>query len=175
MFSVSNDDNKWSFDFGGDSVILVLEDLVHGLAIRFQKKSLPAWSLLLSEIRDFLNIQVARFLYTTDQQRILQIWDEVISSVGAHDMDTFGHQVFDLEDIEILWKDLDLIKDAVVQPRIDTAFSSSTFNYFEMGSRIDNPTLIDKAYDNENLPPPATTPFSWRPSRPPALPRIELF
>ena len=60
--------------------------------------------------------------------------DEVLSSVGAQDMDTSGYQVSDLEDFEFHWEDTALNIDAVRRPGIDTPSSPSTVNHFEMVS-----------------------------------------
>ena len=40
----------------------------------------------------------------------MEMWDEVLSSVGAQNMDTRGYQVSGLEDIESHWDDPDLNK-----------------------------------------------------------------
>ena len=48
--------------------------------------------------------------------------DEVLSSVGAEDLDTSSYQVSDLEDIEVNWESPQLDMDAVFRPGIDTPF-----------------------------------------------------
>ena len=48
--------------------------------------------------------------------------DEILSSVGAQDLDTSGYQVCDLEDIDFHWEDLDLNMDSVSQPSKNTLF-----------------------------------------------------
>ena len=48
--------------------------------------------------------------------------DEVLSSVGAQDMDTCSYQVSDHEDIEFNWEDDQLDLDAGFRPGIDTPF-----------------------------------------------------
>ena len=59
--------------------------------------------------------------------------DEVLSSVGAQDMDTNGHQLSDLDVVEFYWENEQLDIDAVFRPGTDTPFFLSTFNDFEMG------------------------------------------
>ena len=58
---------------------------------------------------------------------------EVLSSVGAQDMETSGYQVSDLDDVEIYWENHQLELNPVSTPRIHTPFSPSTFNDFEKG------------------------------------------
>ena len=52
----------------------------------------------------------------------MEMRDEVISSVGAQDLDTSGYQVSDLEDMEFNWENSQLGMDAVFRPDIDTPF-----------------------------------------------------
>ena len=47
---------------------------------------------------------------------------EVLSSVGAQDLDTSSYQVSDLEDIEFNWENPQLDMDAVFRPGLDTPF-----------------------------------------------------
>ena len=104
-FSVSNDGIEWSLDFGPDSVTLTVKDFVKEITMGSQELPLAAWSLLLSQRQQFLNNHLARILVTPNQQRTHEMRDEVLSSVGAQDMDTNGYQVFaDLEDVEIYRK-----------------------------------------------------------------------
>ena len=85
--------------------------------------------------------------------------DEVLSSVGAQDMDTSGYQVSaDLDDVEFYCENDRLDVDAVFRPGMDTPFSPSTFNNFEIGSMAENPILIDEEQDKENSPPPPPPP-----------------
>ena len=93
----------------------------------------------------------------------MEMQDQEPSCVGAQDMDTSGHQVSDLEDIEFHWEDLYLNMDAVFRPDKDTHVYSSIFNILEMPSVSANPILIDKKQDKENSPPLPTTAVSGRP------------
>ena len=52
----------------------------------------------------------------------MQMRNEVLSSVGAQDLDTGSYQESDLEDIEFNWENSQLDKDAVFRPGIDTPF-----------------------------------------------------
>ena len=97
--------------------------------------------------------------------------EEVLSSVGAQDLDTSSYQVSDLEDIEFNWKNSQLDMDRVFGPGIDTLFSPTTFDDFSMGiGSVENPIVLDVVEDKENAPPP-TTPESVRPTEPPRLQR----
>ena len=78
--------------------------------------------------------------------------DELISSVGAQEMNTSGYQVSDLGGIQFHWEGSDLNMDAVFRPRIDIPFPHSTFNPFETVSKAKNLILIDDEEDKENSP-----------------------
>ena len=53
IFSVSNEGNQWTLDFGPDSVTLAVNALDQNLTISSQKIPLAAWQLLLSRKQDF--------------------------------------------------------------------------------------------------------------------------
>ena len=90
--------------------------------------------MLLSQRQDFLNNHLARVPITPNQEGTLEMRDEVLSSVGAQDLDTSSYQVSDLEDIEFNWQDSQLDMDAVFRLGIDTPFSPTTFNDLLMGN-----------------------------------------
>ena len=93
----------------------------------------------------------------------MEMREEVLSSLGTQDKDTGGYQVSDLDDNEFSWKRDQLDADAVFTLSIDTPFSPSTFKDFEMGSKAENPLLIDEEQDKDNSSPRhPTTPFSER-------------
>ena len=101
--------------------------------------------------------------------------DEVLSSVGAQDLDTSSYQVSDLEDIEFNWEDSQLDMDAVFRAGLDTPFSPTTFDDFLMGDgSVENLIELNEEQDKENAPPP-TTPESVRPTEPPKLQRSRAF
>ena len=100
----------------------------------------------------------------------MEMRDEVLSSVGAQDLDTSSYQVSDLEDIDFNWENSQLDLDAVFRPGIDTPFSP-TFNNLLMGvGSVENPIVMDKEQDKENALPP-----SVRPTQPPRLQRSCAF
>ena len=74
----------------------------------------------------------------------------------------------DLDDVRIYWEIDHLDVDAVFRPGIDTPFSPTAFDDFEMGDSAENPILLDEEEDKENSP-PTTTPVSETPTRPLAL------
>ena len=101
IFSVSNDSIDWSLDSGPDSATLTVKNLVQEMTIYSQENLLAAWSLLLSQRQQFLNNHLLQVPVTPNQQRTQEMSDEVLSSVGAQDMDTSRYQVSaDLEDVE---------------------------------------------------------------------------
>ena len=175
IFSVSNDGIQWTLDFGPDSVTIAVNDLDQNITISSQEKPLPAWQLLLSQIQDFLNNHLARVPITLNQEGTMEMREEVLSSVGAQDLDTSSYQVSDLEDIEFNWEDSQLDMDAVFRPGIDTPFSPTTFDDFLMGDgSVENPIVLDEEEDKENAPRPRT-PESVRPTEPPRLQTSRLF
>ena len=122
------------------------------------------------ELVDFSNNHLARLPIIPNQEGSMEMRDEVLSNVGAQDMDTSGYQVSDLDDIEFYWENDQLDVDTVFRPGIDIPFSLSTFNDFMMGSLTENPILIDEKEDKENsLPQQLQCPRD--PNQPPLLMR----
>ena len=171
IFSVSNDGIQWILDFEPDSVTISVNDLDQNVTISSQEIPLAAWQLLLSQRRDFLNNHLAQVPITPNQQGTFETREDVLSSVGAQDLDTSSYQVSDLEDIEFNWENSHLDMGAVFRPGIDTPFSPTTFDNFLMGDgSVENPIVLDEEKDKENAPPP-TTPESVRPTETPRLQR----
>ena len=144
IFSVSNDGIQWTLDFGPHSVTIAVNDLDQNLTISPQEIPLAVWHLLLSQRQDFLNNHLPRVPITENQEGTMEMRDEVLSSVGAQDLDTSSYQVSDLEDIEFNWENSQLDMDAVFRPGIDTPFSPNTFDDFSMKGSVENPTLLDE-------------------------------
>ena len=137
-------------DFGPDSVTLTVKDLVQEMTKRSQEILLAAWSLLLSQTQQFLNNHLARVPVTPNQQGTHEMSDEVLSSVGAQDMDTSGYQVSaDLDDVEFYWQNEQLEIDTVFRPGIDSPFSPTAFEDLEMGDSAENPILLDDEVNKE--------------------------
>ena len=122
IFSVSNDGIQWTLDFGPDSVTIAVNDLDQTITISSQEMPLATWQLLLSQSNYFFNNHLARVPITPNQEGTMEMRDEVLSSVGAQDLDTSSYQVSNLEDIEFNWEDSQLDLDAVFRPGIDTPF-----------------------------------------------------
>ena len=131
IFSVSNDGIQWTLDFGPDSVTIAVNDLDQNKTISSQEIPLAAWQLLMSQRQDFMNNHLARVPITPNQEGTIEMREEVLSSVGAQDLDPSSYQVSDLEDIEFNWENSQLDMDSVFRPRIDTPFS--TFDDLLMG------------------------------------------
>ena len=175
IFSVSNDGMQWTLDFGPDSVTIEKNDLDQNITISSQEIPLAAWQLLLSQRQDFMNNHLARVPITSNQEGTIEKREEVLSSVGAQDLDTSSYQVSDLEDIEFNWENSQLDMDSVFRPGIDTPFSPTTFDNLLMGDgSVENPIVLDGEKDKENAPPP-TTPEFVRPTEPPRLQRSRAF
>ena len=174
IFSVSNDGIQWTLDFGPDSVKIAKNDLDLNLTIISQEIPLAAWQLLLSQRQDFLENHLPQVPVTENQEGTMDMRDEVLSSVGAQDLDTSSYQVSNLEDIEFNWKNSQLDVDAVFKPGIDTPFSPTVIDDLLMGDgSVENPIVLDEEEDKENASP--TTPVSERPTEPPRLLRSRAF
>ena len=104
----------------------------------------------------------------------MEMRDEVLSSVGAEELDTSSYQVSDLEDIEFKWENSPLDMDTMFRPGIDTPLSPTTFDDLSMEGSVENPILLDEEHDKENAP-PQSTPESVRPTEPPRLQRSRAF
>ena len=175
IFSVSNDGIQWTLNFGPDSVTTAVNDVDQNITISSQEIPLAAGQLLLSRRQNFLNNHLARVPITLNQEGTIERREEVLSSVGAQDLDTSSYQVSDLKDIEFNWEDPHLDMDAVFRPGIDTPFSPTTFDDLLMGDgSVENPIVLDEEEDKENAP-PQSTPGSVRPTEPPRLQRSRAF
>ena len=176
-FTVSNNRTQWILDFGPDSVVLGVKDLDEKLKISSLEIPLAAWSLLLSQRQEFLDNHLPRFPITPNQQGTFEMREEVLSSVGAQDTDTSGYELSDLEDIEFSWEEPAVDMDSVYRPGIDTRFSPSIFDDFQMeGSTATNPIIVDDEEDKENsAPTTTTTPESESPTEAPRLLRSRPF
>ena len=144
IFSVSNDRIQWTLDFGPNSVSIAVKDLDQNITISSQETPLAAWKLLLSQKQDFLDNPLPRLPITQNQQGTMEMRDEVLSSVGAQDLDTSSYQVSDLEDIEINWEISQLDMDALFIRGIDTLFSPTTFDDFLMEGSVENSIVLAK-------------------------------
>ena len=97
----------------------------------------------------------------------MEMRDEVLSSVGAQDLDTSNYQVSDLGNIELNWENAQLEMDSVFRPGIHTPFSPTLFDDLLMGDgSVENPIVFDEEQDEENVPLP-TIPESVRPTESP--------
>ena len=176
IFSVSSDGTQSTLGFGPDSVTIAVFDLDQNITISSQEIPLAAWQLLLSQRQDSLNNHLSRVPITENQEGTMDMRDEVLSSVGAQDLDTSSYQVSDLEDIEFNWEDSELDMDSVFIQGIDNPFSPTTFDDLLMGDgSLENPIVLDEEEDKENTPPPPTTPKSVRPTEPARLQRSCAF
>ena len=174
IFSFSSDGIQWTLDIGPDSVTIAVNDLDQNKTISSQEIPLASWQLLLAQRQDFLNNHLARVPSTPNQEGTMQMRDEVLSSVGAQDLDTSSYQVSDLEDIEFNWENSQLDMDSVFRPGIDTPFSPTKIDDLLTGvGSVENPIVLDEEQDKENAPP--ATPVSERPTEPPRLLRSRAF
>ena len=169
QFTASNKGTQWILDSGPDSVALSVKDLDGNFTISSLKILLAASSLLLSQKQEFLDNHLPRVPITPNQQGTFEM-KEVLSSVGAQDTYTRGYELSDLEDIEFCWEDPAVEMDSVVWPGIDTPFSPSIFDDFNMEeSTAANSKRVDDEEDREKSAPTTTTPESERPTETPRL------
>ena len=177
IFSVSIDGILWTLDFGSDSVTIAVNDLDQNSTVSSQEISLAACQLLLSQRQDFLDNHLLRVPITQNQEGTMEMKDEVLSSVGAQNLDTSSYQVSDLEDIDFNWENSQLDMDAMFISAIDTPFFSTTFDDLSMEGSVENLIMLDEEEDKENAPAPPTpsTPESVRPTASPRLQRSRAF
>ena len=157
IFSVSNDGIQLTFDFGPDSVTIAVNDLDENLTISSQEIHLAVWQLLSSQTKDFLDSHLPGVPIPQNQDGTMEMRDEVISSVGPQDLDTSSYQVSNLEDIEFIWENPAVYIGSVCRPGIDTPFSPSLFDDFQMASTTANWKIFDDEEDKENSAPTTTT------------------
>ena len=170
---VSNDGIQWTRNFGPDFVTITVNDFVQTITISSQEIPLAAWQLQLAQRQNFLDNHLPRVPTSTqNQEGTMEMRDEVLSSVGAQDLDTSSYLVSDLEDIELNWENSQLETDAVFRPGIDTPFSPTTFDDLSMEGSVQNPIGLDEKEDRENFPLSApSTSESVRLTEPPRLQR----
>ena len=175
-FSVSNDGIQWNLDFGPYSVTITLNDFVQNITISSQEIPLAAWKLLLPKRQYILDDHLPRVPITENQEGTMEMRDEVLSSVGAQDLDTSSYQVSNLEYIEFNWENSQLETEAVFRPGIDTPFSPTTFDDLSIGRSVENPIVLsEEEYKMNSRPPPtSSTPESVRPTEPPRLQRSRV-
>ena len=175
ILSVSNDGIQWILDFDPDSVTITVNDLVQNITISSQEIPLVAWPLLLSQWQGFLDNHLLRVPITQNQEETMEMRDEVLSIVGAQDLDTSSYQVSDLGEIVFNWENSYLDVDAVFRPSIDSPFSPTTIDDLPMGEgSVENPIVLDEEEDKGNSPPAPSTPVSIRPTEPPRLQRSRV-
>ena len=174
QFTVSNNGTEWTLDFGPDLVVLSVKDLDENLTISSLEIPLAAWSLLLSQRHEFLDNHLHRVPITPNQQGAVEMREEVLSSVGGQDSDAWGYELSDPEDIDFSWEDPAVDMDSVYRLGIDTPFSPSIFDDFQMVSTAANPIIVDDQEDKENSA-PTTTPESECATEPPRLLRSRPF
>ena len=144
IVSVSNDGIQWTLDFGANCVTITVKDLVQKITISSQEIPLAAWQLLLSPSQDFLDNHLPQISITQKKEGTMGMRDEVLSSVGAQDVDTSSYQLTDLEDIEFNWDNPQLDMDTVFWPGLHTPFPPTTFDDLSMDGSVENPIVWTK-------------------------------
>ena len=131
--------------------------------------------LLMSERQNFLDNHLAGAPKSTQNQGgTVDTQDQVLSSVGAQDLDTSSSQLTDLEDIEFNWENSQFDMDTVFRPGLDTPSSPCTFDDLSMEGSVENPIVLDEEDGKRNAP-PQSTPVSVRPTEPTRLQRSRVF
>ena len=103
-FSNSNVGIQWTLDVGPYSLTIAENDLDQNITISSQDIPLAAWQLLLSQRQEFFVNHLPQVPITPNQQGTMELRHEVLSSVGAQDLDTSSCQLTDLEEIEFKWE-----------------------------------------------------------------------
>ena len=166
QYTISNNGTQWIVDFDLDSDVLSVKDLDENLTVSSLEFPLAAWSLLLYQRQQFLDNHLPRVHITPNQQGTFEKREKVLFSVGAQDTDTRGYELSDLPDIEFSWEDPAVDMDSVYRPGIDTQFSPSVFDDFQLeGSSAANAIIVDdEEYKENSAPTTTTTPESERPT-----------
>ena len=140
-----------SFNFGSDSLVLKVIDLVQEKRLSSQEYPQPAWNLFLSQRQDFPDNNLVQNLISINQEGTFEMKEVVFDSAGAQDMDTSGYELSDLVNIAFVWKNPQIELDAVSRPGMSTPFSPTAFNDFEKGERgsLKNPIAVDEEEDKE--------------------------
>ena len=168
QFTVSNIGKQWILEFVPDSVVLSVKYLDRNPTISSLEIPLAAWYLL--RIAEFLKNHLPRFPITPNQQETFEMREELLSSVGVQDTNTRGYELSDLEDIEFSREDPAVKRDSAYRPGIDTLFSPSILDNFQMeGTTAANPITVDDEEDKENSAPTTKTPEFERPTETPRL------
>ena len=90
------------------------------MTISSQEIPLAAWSLFLCQRQEFLN----NHPNTPNQQGAHEMRQEVLSMVGAQDMDTSVYQVLaNLDGVEIYWGNGQLVVDTIVDRALILPFN----------------------------------------------------
>ena len=118
IISVSNAWIQQTLDFAPDSVTIAVIDLVQIITISSQGRPLAARQLLLSQRQDFSDNHLPRVPITQNQEGTVEMREEVLSNVGAHDLDTSSYQVSYLEDMDFNWETSQWDMDAAFGPGI---------------------------------------------------------
>ena len=105
----------------------------------------------------------------------MEMRDEVLSRVGAQNLDTSSYQVSDFEDMEFNWEKSQLDMESVSIPGLDTPFSPTTLDDISMEGSVENPIVLDEEEDEKNAPPPPSTHESVRTMEHPKLQRSRAF
>ena len=112
---------------------------------KFSKVPPATWILLLSQRQQFLNNHLARALFAFKQQGTQEMRDQILSSVGAQDMDTSGYEVSAvMNHVDFYWENDQLDVDAGFTPGIGPPFSATAFDDMEVGGSAENPNLLDE-------------------------------
>ena len=169
IIAVFNQRLQWSLDFGPDSVIMTVKNLVQEMTRSSQENPLPAWNFLLLHKQVFLDSYLAQTPISPKQQGTFEMKEEVLANAGAQNMDNSRSELSDLKDIEFFWETHQMGLDAPVRPGIDTHFSPTAFNDIKMRERgsSDNSIVLDEKEDKENFL--LTIAVSKRPTEPSKL------
>ena len=126
FFSVSNNGTQWTLDFSLDSVTIIVKDMVQDVTISSLELPIAAFNSLRNQRQQFLENHLARVPITPNKQGTWEMQDEVLASVGDHDVSS-DFVPSDLDDIQFHCENPNIDMDVVYRPGIDTPFSPSLF------------------------------------------------
>ena len=133
IFWVFNDEIQWTLDFGPDSVTIIVKDLNRNITVSSQEIPLAVWLFLFSQRQHFMDNTLPRVPINQNQEGKMEMNDDILSSVGAQDLETSSSEVSNLKDIEFNWENSQLGMDAMFRSDIDTPFSPKRRRFFDWG------------------------------------------
>ena len=99
-----------------------MKDFVQEIAKSSQQLPPAAWKFLLPQRKDVVINHPVRVSINPNQEGTMEIMTEVLSSVGAQNMDTIGYHMPDHNDFDFCWEHDQFDVNVVFRAGIDSPF-----------------------------------------------------